>query len=481
MTAQIFRPRATRGLLPAPGTITICLCALLVISALCATAIKARSELQATAFEQVIAEKSAKLYEVISSLLYKTHGLAALVVQNDGRVREFNRIASYLNDDPAILNILLAPEGVVEYIQPLYGNEEAFGFNLFGDAAGNLEAVQAKDKGQLVFGGPFELVQGGRALVGRLPIYIGRPGQGRVFWGLASVTLKFPEALNGVELDSLARQGLGYEIWRINPDDGKRQVIASSADHLPGDHYLERQVKIFNADWYFRIIPVIPWYKQPLNLLLLGGGLLIWALFCMVFRNNLKLKSLHEAMRSLLMTDSLTGVLNRRGLFEQMEKLIAARKPFRLYYMDLNYFKQINDTYGHEVGDLVLLEFCARIGKHLTADHIFGRLGGDEFILLRLTGPGRAPRSERFREIMRMEFEAPVVTGGVEFMISFSTGLAVFPDDASRADKLVSMADRRMYASKNAKYGHEFRRRSTDWETTGPADSAVSHAESRHF
>ncbi|MFR5881500.1 MAG: hypothetical protein ACLUEQ_12225 [Cloacibacillus evryensis] len=66
----------------------------------------------------------------------------------------------------------------------------------------------------------------GQALVGRLPVYTGRDSVEK-FWGLVSVTL-YPEALNGAELDQLKAQGFAFEIWRINPDDGKRRVIAHS-------------------------------------------------------------------------------------------------------------------------------------------------------------------------------------------------------------------------------------------------------------
>jgi len=124
--------------------------------------------------------------------------LSALVIQNDGEIENFKQVAAIIIDDPAILNVLIAPSGVVSDVYPLQGNEAVIGLDFFGEGAGNKEAVMAKETGQLVFGGPFDLVQGGQALVGRLPVWIDMPDGNNAFWGLVSVTLKFPQILDGI-------------------------------------------------------------------------------------------------------------------------------------------------------------------------------------------------------------------------------------------------------------------------------------------
>lgn len=154
--------------------------------------------LEKTSMEQIALEKSVKINDALSRLLHKTQVLSALVIQSDGEIENFKQVAAIIIDDPAILNVLIAPSGVVSDVYPLQGNEAVIGLDFFGEGAGNKEAVMAKETGQLVFGGPFDLVQGGQALVGRLPVWIDMPDGNNAFWGLVSVTLKFPQILDGI-------------------------------------------------------------------------------------------------------------------------------------------------------------------------------------------------------------------------------------------------------------------------------------------
>lgn len=108
----------------------------------------------------------------------------------------------------------------------------------------------------MVLGSPFPLVQGEEAQVRRLPIYLDDGKGGKRFWGLVSVTLKFPQALDGAELGPLIERGLAYEIWRINPDTGAMQIIASSPDYNEEASYLEKPLHILNSHWLFRIASI---------------------------------------------------------------------------------------------------------------------------------------------------------------------------------------------------------------------------------
>jgi len=217
--------------------------------------------------ERLILEHSNKLNDVISKQLNKTQALAALVIRGDGTVDNFQRTASVLaRDIPTLANFLLAPDGVVTDVYPLEGNEAVIGLDFFNEAghAGNLEAIQARDTGELVMAGPFMLRQGITGLTGRYPVYIDSDTEGQIFWGLVSVSLKFPEALNDTGLSLLDSRDLSYELWRINPDTLEEQVIAANSDlHATNTAYLERLVRIHNAEWYFRIYITSSWYEYP--------------------------------------------------------------------------------------------------------------------------------------------------------------------------------------------------------------------------
>lgn len=441
------------------------LLSLILCSALIVISINNKLNIERMTMERVIIDKSTKLTEIITKLLYKTNSLAALAVQNSGEIRDFERVAATIIDNPAILNIIIAPNGVVSNVYPLQGNESVVGYNLLGPGEGNREARLARDKGELVFGGPFSLVQGGQGLVGRLPVFRDEDGSGKKFWGLVSVTLKFPEVLRDAGLETLEKDGFAFELWRINPDSGKRQSIARSAYAAAQNaRYIERHLSLLNADWYFRILPVRGWHEYSENWILLAIALCVSLLLAVIVRNNCYLKDVKGELETMVRTDSLTGILNRKGLFHHLEKLYATGESFVLYYIDLDYFKQINDINGHAVGDRILQTFTRRISRNLTGNHIFARLSGDEFALIHRKEKAADTEDEVFWQAVDREFSRPVVSvGGEDIKLSFSIGKAEYPADATDVDALISFADKKMYEDKNERYAREHRRRLSDF------------------
>lgn len=402
--------------------------------------------------ERIILNQSNKLTNVLSKLLYKTQTLAALVIQHSGRVENFDKVAATLLDDPAILNVLVAPGGVVSAVYPREGNEAVLGLNFFAQGAGNQEAVEARNTGRLVLGGPFPLVQGGEALVGRLPVYMDDGKGGKLFWGLVSVTLKFPQALAAAELDKLAELGLAYEIWRISPDTNKKQIIAHSGYYYNKDApYLEVPLTIFNAHWFFRVSPVKLWYQYPESWLYICFGVLVSFLLAMLVQHNYDLRRIRGQLEGMAYQDSLTGVLNRRGLFEKLADLTDdSGRTFCLYYLDLNQFKPINDTYGHSVGDRVLQIFAEQVQSHMNIPHLFARIGGDEFILI-VQGAEHEEKTEKLLGDIREALRSRAVADGDDIRISFSVGKAVYPRDGKNIDALIAHADGGMYKEKRAR------------------------------
>ena len=240
--------------------------------------------------ERLILEQSNRINDVISKQLYKTQALAALIIETDGTVDDFQRTASVLAVDiPTLANFLLAPGGVVTDVYPLEGNEAVIGLDFFNEVghAGNKEAILARDTGELVMAGPFMLRQGILGLTGRYPVYLDTETDGRIFWGLVSVSLKFPEALDDTGLSALDSQGVSYEIWRINPDTSEEQVIASNREiNNKNAAYLERLVEIHNAEWYFRIYMTGSWYEYPETWISFFGALSISLLIAFIVQTQ---------------------------------------------------------------------------------------------------------------------------------------------------------------------------------------------------
>ena len=238
----------------------------------------------------------------------------------------------------------------------------------------------------------------------------------------------------------------------MNPDNGKRQVIAhSDYAYNKNSRYVEQSLKIFNAEWFFRLSPIRKWYEHPETWIFAVIGLAISFLLASLVIHNSDLRLIRSELETLTYNDQLTGIPNRRGLFKVLEELIADQdKKFVLCYLDLNKFKNVNDTFGHRAGDIVLRHFSGIIMRHVDKRHIFARIGGDEFILVfKNTGdPGEAAR---FFEKTAEAFKKPVSIGRAqEVMVGFCVGTAVFPTDGHTLDDLIAFADNAMYQEKFA-------------------------------
>ena len=140
-------------------------------------------------------------------------------------MENFEKVASTLVDDPAILNVLVAPGGVVSDVYPRKGNEAVLGLNFFARGAGNQEAVEARDAGHLILGGPFPLVQGaGSWWDASACRYMDDGKGGKLFWGWSPVTLKFPQALNGANWTNWPSNTWPMKSGGFSPDTNKSRL-----------------------------------------------------------------------------------------------------------------------------------------------------------------------------------------------------------------------------------------------------------------
>lgn len=162
-------------------------------------------------------------------------------------------------------------------------------------------------------------------------------------------------------------------------------------------------------------------------------------------------------VRRMAYTDALTGLTNRLAFREALDhRLMAARASnhrLGLLFADIDDFKRVNDTLGHEAGDEALLQFAQRIGRAVTEaggdDALLARFGGDEFVIL--VGDGDVAANARLlAEVLVRELGKPLVVQGRELFLGTSIGVTLFPDDAADATTLLKNGDIAMYQAKMA-------------------------------
>jgi len=192
--------------------------------------------------------------------------------------------------------------------------------------------------------------------------------------------------------------------------------------------------------------------------LVVAGGLV--ALWLLLFRTvwttskNLQAKALENARLALL--DSLTGLPNRRLLAERMQHTVAEAQStggrLGMVLLDIDRFKDINDSLGHDHGDELLEQVATRLRQALRDEDIVARLGGDEFAIL-LTDVRSVADAERLARRVRDLFVPPFQLGEMSLHVETSVGVACLPDHAADASSLMRTADVAMYSAKHHRTG----------------------------
>ncbi len=179
------------------------------------------------------------------------------------------------------------------------------------------------------------------------------------------------------------------------------------------------------------------------------SGLLMY--YCSIFGDLSNHEDAVRQLKDTFMTDTLTQVGNRQSIVERMGELIAAEDNkeamHAVFFLDLDRFKQINDTLGHAVGDELLKEFARRLRKVLKNKDILARLGGDEFVITQ-TGLKDPREATILAERIIGKLETPHQIGSYELYISSSIGISFYPHDGKTLDELLKKSDLAMYESK---------------------------------
>ncbi len=153
-------------------------------------------------------------------------------------------------------------------------------------------------------------------------------------------------------------------------------------------------------------------------------------------------------------TDELTGLPNRRQVYERLQsggRGTATADGTAVLLVDLDRFKEVNDSLGHAAGDTLLRQIGPRLGVHLRAGDLLGRLGGDEFVVI--ADGLNASSARALGERLRAELQEPFKLGRTDVTIDASTGIALAPEHSRDGEELLQLADLAMYAAKARKGG----------------------------
>ncbi|MCQ4158986.1 CHASE domain-containing protein [Roseomonas sp. GC11] len=357
----------------------------------------------------------------------------------------------------------------VLYNEPMAGNEAAFGHDNAAEPTRLRVMERSRDTGEPMASPPLELVQGEIGFVVRQAIF----RRGVPTWTVEQRRAAFIGQISGVfraseVLKPLLRDHLQEYRIRLY-DRGPQGGTITATGNLMYDSRaesqmrepesvarLERPFSVAGRNWAVVMTrPLITPYVEPLPLAVLLAGVsltlaMLWVIYGLVahYRNAVDIaeRLLHQAQH-----DALTGLPNRLALEHRLEDgLQAARQAggaLVLLFLDLNRFKVINDSLGHDAGDAVLQAVGLRLRNALRPGDTIARLGGDEFVIL-LTGAKILERWQAIAARMIELIEQPIEYKGEILSVGASMGAAFYPRDGGDAETLLHHADGMMYAAK---------------------------------
>lgn len=234
---------------------------------------------------------------------------------------------------------------------------------------------------------------------------------------------------------------------RVHPEDRERVEAAWDTARQGQPYQVEHRIEI---DGETR------WLEERAELCQDAEGRLYWAIGTV--QDVTERKRSDGRIEKLGYYDALTELPNRSYFRESLKKKLALARaqghPLALLFIDLDRFKEINDTLGHQAGDRVLAEVARRFRDTVRQDELLARLGRDEFVVVADDTDRQGAEAIALR--LLAEMRKPVGVRGIDFPLGASIGIAVYPDDATSVQNLIKHADIAMYRAKSAGGGHRF-------------------------
>ena len=229
------------------------------------------------------------------------------------------------------------------------------------------------------------------------------------------------------------------------PDEDRSLVLSHARSILSGNDVAPMEHRIVHKDGSIRFVRNTTVVHRDASGTVIG--------YDGIINDITERKRTEELITRLSLHDGLTGLPNRALYMDRLRQALAVAsrdgEKVAVYFIDLDFFKEVNDAYGHEVGDAVLTVVARRLTDSVRRTDTVARLGGDEFVAL-TPAIGDAQNAATIAGMMVASMREPFEVGGHTCLLGASVGVALFPDDADRAEELLRLADAAMYAVKKS-------------------------------
>ncbi len=403
-----------------------------------------------------------QLEESITSTFFLLKGLITHIKLNPGLTQtEFEQISRQLIDDqPNINNIAAAPDLIVRMVYPLEGNQQVMNLDYRQLPAQWPSVLEAKESGQLVLAGPVQLVQGGVGLIGRLPVYIQDISGQRKFWGIVSTVMPVDAFYRAAGLYDTSL-GLEFAIRGKNGMGNRGEVFFGNGELFSHDRSVMMDIMIPGGLWQIAAKPTGDQtaFSEPVLIIYLLASISVFlAIISFYIRRNheYQWRKNESHISYLAYHDSLTGLPNRTQFTEELDRVLAHAKrsgnTIAVLMLDLDNFKQINDTLGHAAGDETLIEVSRRLKNRIRKEDHIARLGGDEFVIIQ-RDLKTTDDAVTFAQELIVSLSQPYDIKQTRFISGASIGIAIWRPGEKIEANLLEEADIALYKAKDKDRG----------------------------
>ncbi|MFV1923035.1 MAG: diguanylate cyclase domain-containing protein [Methylotenera sp.] len=388
-----------------------------------------------------------QLNSELNALIYLSRGISSFLSayhhELDTQKVEL-MLATLYKDAKHIRNFGIATGYKIRFIYPVEGNEKALNLDYRQLPEQWPLVKKAIESHEGVMAGPINLVQGGSALIYRYPVYIHNE-----YWGILSTVID--------------KESLLKEIFNQNWNDGFSVAVrvksdkGSNANLIYGDPTLFSNSKahitfsnVPNAIWEWAVIETKKNNSSLVNL----AKFMAWSISILIASVLFSILKDRKNLEVEAHIDSLTGLPNRQILNIRLDHALKHaylnKKLIAIMFIDLDFFKNINDRFGHDIGDEVLKTFSRIVGNIIRSDDVMCRIGGDEFVIL-LSELNLANDASMIADSIFSAFAKPVVISNYNLNIDLSIGIAINTDATKEtARNILKKADIALYEAKSS-------------------------------
>lgn len=383
----------------------------------------------------------------LNALIYLSSGLSGYLTayHNELDNEKVNQVlATLYKDAKHIRNFGVAIGYQMKYVYPISENKEALNLDYRNKPDQWPLIKKVIDMREGILAGPVNLVQGGKALIYRYPVYIENE-----YWGILSTVIDTDSFLKDA-FSKISETEYDFSVKVKSSAEQPSQIVYGKAALFNHPDAFITSSKVQNAEWEWAVVKKI---KPPSPLVFLAK-IMSWLVSLSMATILLLMLRDRKKLATQAKIDNLTGLPNRQMLNTKASHALAdAFKHNRLMavmFVDLDHFKAINDTYGHDTGDEALKAVTRMLLENIRYDDMLSRIGGDEFIIL-LNELNHAQDAAEVAKKIIAALVNPVLINNHLINIKLSIGIAIYsPTQKETTRNIMKRADIALYEAKAA-------------------------------